>query len=136
MRAGYTVVELQEMLGLPSIPAVRARINALRPVLEAQNCLRRGRANSLEVTPEGVQLLRRLVDLEREGYTIQAASRRVEEEVLGQADPVSRRLAEVLERLAQLEVKVADLEARVSALEQRRPWWARLLALPRGRESG
>ena len=128
---GYTLEELQTILGLRSIPAVRQRVNLIRNVLEERMWLRRGANNEILITHDGLEILRHMEDLRRKGLTLRQAAQRVLDELgYGQERPPANDVKELKARLERLESKLAELEGLCAALE--RSWLGRVLfRLPR-----
>ena len=136
----YNLKEIAKILGLVSSHAARKRINSVRGLLERRELLVYipGEGGALGVAPEGLELLKRLNEIGREGKTIeQAASALLIElgEAEPPADPKELRLfkVEVRQEIGAIKGEITELVERVEEIERKRPWWERLTRmLPRG----
>jgi|GEM_PF-1766183 len=75
-----TVKELKGELDLKTVHQVRHRIALIKDLLQEEGQLKRGDNNQLLVTPEGVELLRRMQDLYESGLLLPEAARLIREE--------------------------------------------------------
>ena len=127
----YELDEVAANLGLRTKIQARKRVYALRESLEKRGYIVYvpEHGNALAVTPEGMELLRRMEDLD--GTLEQRADQmRIE---LGDTEPPPTehdlRLfeAETGKRFREVQDQLDDLAERLSAIESRLPWWARIL---------
>lgn len=117
---GYTVREIQDVLGLSSVPAVRNRIEILRPVLEKQGHIKRGSNNEILITPEGVQLLQRLEEKHKSGTPLKRAAQMILEEIgISERPRLEKELSSLAVRLTALEKQVAKLGTEIATLKEK-----------------
>jgi len=130
MLDSYTLDDLAGILGVKNKNAARNRVKTLRDLLEQRGHLLYLQPNNAQaVTPEGVELLKRLQERMDGGQSSQQARSELLIE-LGETEPPPSP-----SRLKLIERRMDELEMRLNALEKP-PWYERFLrrALPRSEE--
>lgn len=149
----FTLKSLADVYGM-SYKQIRDRVTKLGPLIDPH--IVEGKNNTKMVKDSGRAILDRLIQLERDGHTIQAAVSIIEEEVASNGDPRSGGVKELRDTLlTQLQARLneqgdqiaflhdqikeykeelAELRGQVrlmlpeSAGGVRKPWWRRLIA--------
>ena len=122
--AVYTVKDLSEILNLTE-RQIYDRLKELDDLFKAR--LQRGKNNRVLVDDGGLEILRRLTDLESEGLALKEAANRIRQELSGAdhngnkatlKEEVSPRILDVYERqIAFLKEQIAQKDKQIEALQ-------------------
>ncbi|MFQ5796518.1 MAG: hypothetical protein ACE5JP_15915 [Candidatus Bipolaricaulia bacterium] len=111
----HTIGHLIERYGL-SARAIRRRLNALRPEIDAH--VRRGPRNAILLSDNGLSILDRLIDLERDaGMGSTAAAKQVKTEVQMDGETIAKVRPDTADAVTAANRLIEHLEARIESLE-------------------
>jgi len=130
MPDSYTLDDLAGILGVKNKNAARNRVNTLKDLLASRGHLLYLQPNNAQaVTPEGVELMKRLQERMDGGQSSQQARSELLIELKEVEPPPSPSRLKLIER------RMDELEMRLNVLEKP-PWYERFLrrALPRSEE--
>jgi len=106
MRETYTLEDVRKQLRLKTIAQARHRVNLVKPSLVSAGSVRYGRNNRMELTADGIALLRRMEDAVSSGQTHRDAAQSL---VATSGSP------EILARLSALESEVASIKSLLAS---------------------
>lgn len=140
----YDIDQLSDLLGL-SRNQVRVRLHQFRSLLDA--CIVRGQKNKLLLNHNGLAILQRAVELEKQGLTLEQIQTTLKQELNGRpeeaegpmesAEEPSSKLMQMYEKLlARLEEEIAFLKDQIRQKDQQIAYFQQLLEnrLPPSRE--
>lgn len=140
----YDIDQLSDLLGL-SRNQVRVRLHQFRSLLDA--CIVRGQKNKLLLNHNGLAILQRAVELEKQGLTLEQIQTTLKRELNGHpeeeempmesSEDPSYKLVQAYEKLlASLEEEIAFLKDQIRQKDQQIAYFQQLLEnrLPPSRE--